>query len=424
MKIEPLFSRFGLCILACLFAHTAFAQANFQPGYISLNSGETLNGFVDYRPWRDSPTEIAFKASKNAEVQVFSPLEAQGFGLSDEVIYQSAIVQSASSPRETEHLPDNPDPVLSTDTVFLEVLISGPKSLFRHRNRFKNENFYILNDGRHEWLSFKKFLAKDGPNTFSAETRGYVKQLGQYLSGCAEVEEMLEETRHERKSLVALFKAWYGCQTAPPTFESNNYGIKLHAGVFGGAIMTDIGFGGDEIYDYLYEGTKSPSFNLTGGIYLDFAEGDYMSRWSLHNEFAWAAYELNVDFEEYISENNHQVYASRIRYGYVRMANMVRRQFRKGDQAFFFNAGVVTGLAIVAEHRRDRTRTSYGVTRGYNDPLFEQPRKMEVGVAAGLGYRIKGFGAELRYEMGNGMSSSVGLRTSTRRIQFLLSFGI
>lgn len=422
MNINYFFPRLGLCMLVCFLYTLLPAKGNFQPGHITLNSGETLNGLIDYGAWRQSPAQITFKSSKSAPEQVFSPLDARGFGLSDELLFQSAIVQSESSPRTASHLQHLPELVLDVDTVFIEVILKGPKSLFRHQNSFGNENFYIIRDGNYEWLTYKKFLAQEENITFVTENKGYLRQLGEYLSGCPGVKGLLKETRYKQESLVELFKTWYDCQPLPPAFQLNNRGIKLHAGVFGGMIMTKVKFSDINSSRQLAEGVGPPSFNLTGGVYVDLAEAVFVPRWSLHNEFSWAVFEIlhtkeGSDFSN-IQEDHHTY----VRHGYLRMTNMIRRHFPKGDQALFFNGGLTTGLVLVEENYQNRS--AFGVADDVKIPVFQESSKMEIGIAAGLGYLFKGFGAELRYERGLGMSSALASQFTTQRIQFLVSFGI
>lgn len=52
-----------LPVLLCV-AFQSLAQRNLQPGYIINNSGDTINGFVDYKEWYRNPYSVSFTETK------------------------------------------------------------------------------------------------------------------------------------------------------------------------------------------------------------------------------------------------------------------------------------------------------------------------------------------------------------------------
>ncbi len=61
---------------------TAFSSVlapRIYPGKITTSSGDTLDGFIDYRNWRKNPTEIVFRHQEGATLQNYTSFDIRAF---------------------------------------------------------------------------------------------------------------------------------------------------------------------------------------------------------------------------------------------------------------------------------------------------------------------------------------------------------
>jgi hypothetical protein len=117
-----------LLVLVLLTINTSiFAQVEFRPGYVILNSGDTLTGEIDFRDDKIMTKTCRFRENKKSEFREFSPIEIQGYRLTNGKYYIS------------QELPEG-------GRVFLEYLVNGKLSLYYDRDE-KGDHFYIKKEG-------------------------------------------------------------------------------------------------------------------------------------------------------------------------------------------------------------------------------------------------------------------------------------
>ncbi|MCS4434139.1 hypothetical protein [Aquiflexum gelatinilyticum] len=183
VKIILLFS------LLFILKNPVFAQSNFLSAKIVNAIGDTIQGEIDYRNWDKNPNKITFKSLDQKEILEFTPKDIQSFLVSDEV-YLSARV-------ETERIGNNQfdqSPTIETtlETVFLQTIIAGEKSLFLYKNEASRENFYIKDNGEYYLLKYKKYnkvqTVNGATRSYTAENKFFLGQLGAYLNGCPDIQ--------------------------------------------------------------------------------------------------------------------------------------------------------------------------------------------------------------------------------------------
>jgi hypothetical protein len=179
-------------------------------GEIVRNSGDTVSGLIDYRNWGKNPDKISFKETLNNEKTIFTPLEIISFTVSDE-LYVSGVVDIEKSPLNTNELNYNNTFDIIKDTIFLQSIITGEKSLLFVKNRYGNNNYYVESNGEYELLLYKKYLLED--NTL-VEKNYFLRQLQYQLGDCKEIQKQLEKTTYTYADLKRLYSAYYRCISA------------------------------------------------------------------------------------------------------------------------------------------------------------------------------------------------------------------
>lgn len=116
---------FCFCFFFFSFCH---GQKNFKPGYVVLNSRDSLRGEIDYGNWDYNPKTVTFREKGNT--QVYKIADLPGFGVDGEDVYQRYIVSFHNSPAELATAKKNFGEELITDTVWLRLLYTGEKKLY------------------------------------------------------------------------------------------------------------------------------------------------------------------------------------------------------------------------------------------------------------------------------------------------------
>lgn len=126
-----------------LLAHAGICQGFFKPGYIVLNTGDTITGEVEVKNWTINPETVSFKKENN--VRVYSVKELKAFGVDNEarltrygVTYQLA----SADPADAEEQFDQRE---TTRDAWLRVLYHSNFSLYE-LNTTKRKYFFIEDD--------------------------------------------------------------------------------------------------------------------------------------------------------------------------------------------------------------------------------------------------------------------------------------
>ncbi|MBC8985879.1 outer membrane beta-barrel protein [Pedobacter sp. N36a] len=136
--------RFFLFLLMAVPA-IGIAQSNFQKGYLVTNTGDTLRGYIDYREGLKTPASFVFKTELNsAAPKTYTLKDCTACHIDDMASYQRFLVNISLGSVELSKISALVDTTSRRDTVFLQVLQSGPNvTLYSYVDRIKTR-FYIL----------------------------------------------------------------------------------------------------------------------------------------------------------------------------------------------------------------------------------------------------------------------------------------
>ena len=104
------------------------AQSDYQAGYVVDLKGDTLRGLIKYERWDRNPRKVSFKSAAGSSNLDYYPTSIKSFSVSGE-IYEGGIVDVDQSPIKIRDLDNSPLPTYVKDSVFLQSLVSGEKSL-------------------------------------------------------------------------------------------------------------------------------------------------------------------------------------------------------------------------------------------------------------------------------------------------------
>lgn len=411
-------------ILYCFFTIFAYGQTNFVPGYIIDNNGEKISGFIDYRNWDINPSEINFKRDLEKVDGNYFPQSIKEFGVENDV-YISAATELELSPRNLNNLSDSAKLHLKKETVFLQALVLGEKSLYRHMTKSGFENFYIKQGNEITLLEYKKYKKYIQGKLVVKEIKNYANQLNAYLDHCKQIGKSLNNLKYNNKDLDKLFEDYYDlCSSETVNFSKGVLSMKYNLGFFGGITNTKVQFA-SVFFNYLTEVDFDVSRDYTAGIYFELVFPKYRQKWSMNNEILFTNFEINGEYIDVENENVSFTTRSKFAYTHVKLMSMIRYKYEIGSSRFFVDTGISNGLIVQEkENEKNEEINVYAEQRFRDGKGIEVIRKPEFGVLVGLGYGINRFSLECRYEIATGFSGIRDLAARTNRLYVLLGVNI
>ncbi|PKP31199.1 MAG: hypothetical protein CVT99_09860 [Bacteroidetes bacterium HGW-Bacteroidetes-16] len=420
METKKIIEKIALTLFAIIILQNTYSQENYLPGYILPQTGDTLHGYIDYRNWDRNPDKISFRNKLSGEKHIYSPMDIEGFSVLDER-YESAIVQSESSPMSTGALEHDADLEFTIDTTFLQTMITGKKSLYFYMNNFGKEQFYIKQDSSYELLVYKRYLREvDGVDGIG-ENKRFIGQLTIYLADCPKIQSKLNNTEYRKKSMENLFLYFYNCTNSEVNFQKKTEKISVEIGVLGGLTLTSLKFKGTN-FDYLVNANYNQSVNFSTGIFFDVILSRNQAKWSIYNELTLTSYNVAGRVEEYWHENRYIITHTKFAYTYLNVNNMVRYKYPIGGVFVFLNGGISTGFTINETNYKKVESTFFDIQTVEEGNAIDGTRKLEIGYILGIGIKYKRFSFETRYDAKNGMSEYTDLKSTTKRYYFLLGY--
>ncbi|MCB8994688.1 MAG: hypothetical protein H6538_03665 [Bacteroidales bacterium] len=408
MKINSLIRKAALSFISVLILQSSFCQENYFSGQIIELNGDTINGFIDYQNWKKNPEEIHFMHEIGSIHFTLLPKDIRGFNVADES-YESAVIKSETSSDKTDQLTFNRDLHFETDTVFLQTMVKGEKSLYFYENKSGKDQFYYKTDTSYELLVYKRYLKKQDSNTIIVENNLYKGQLAAYLHDCPEVQSRLRYIHYDQQSLESLFNYYYSKTMAKVNFQKTTEKLKTEFGILAGASISTLKFK-SYYFNYLENTNYGQSLNFTGGLFFDLIFPRNFGKSSFCNEFIYTTYKLDG---KAIDNANHTRYTE-FGYSYIKLNNMLRYRIPVNNTFLFFNAGLSNGIAINEINNQKTDGLESGRALNYT-------RNHEQGFLFGGGIKDHNFSGEIRIERGNGMSIESATKSTT--IRYYLLFG-
>ncbi len=408
-----------------LFALTfngAIAQEKFLPGYVENADGERIAGFIDYRNWENNPKQITFKQEEQGKKQVFKALDIAEFGVKDEV-YVAAIVEKEITANVTYGLSKSPELEVRIDTVFLQSLVSGEKTLLGMKASGK-QNFYIKEGNNYVLLQYKWYMTEQQGRQLKAENKMYKRQLATYLGDCPTMITPLEGASYTTKSLESVFMKYYACNDKMPEFQKVREKVVTEMGVLAGVSSTSLTFESDRVVQDIVNYNFPTATGAAGGVFVDFVLPRNNRKWSFYNELFYSAYEVSGGFQDMKNENDYRNVAGDLGYSYLKINNMVRYRYPIGSFKIFVNAGISNGLAMRETNKNSTFTKFYSSETSQEGKILAETRNYEQGFLFGAGAVTGRLTAEFRYERANGMSVYTLLSSRVERYFLLIGYRI
>lgn len=338
MKLIP-----RLLVLLTLFPCIVFAQANFKPGYILKNSGDTVKGYINYREWSNSPKSIEFKALPgDAKATVYQPVQLQAFGITGMDKY---ITYKGPVTMDDNVFPGLP-PVLDTttrvDTLFLQVLYQGqPLSLFSQRDEHKTRFFIQENNKQLVELKYHQYYSEAQQVTsISPYTRLLTRLSAKYNPTQTSIYSSIQRSKFSGNDLLTITKLINN--DTVKTVNAGTSGTRFFAGV--ALYRTTTKFSGDNPF------TSSPSSSYVPRINagFDYFPNKYTQRFILRMELGLSAISPSFTRSGY-----SVVYKYRFKQYTISLTpQAIYNVYSKDDFKAYLGAGVILNNSINTKQSR------------------------------------------------------------------------
>ena len=228
--------RIVLFLLAAMPA-AAFAQANYQPGYILKNSGDTVKGFINYQEWAYSPMSVEFKLNKtDNETQEFSPGKIKGFAVYGVENYASFVGLLSMNKNIFPDIPTGLDTTRKPGEIFMRQLATGDHLiLYANAEIHKNRFFIAEKDGAVAELKYNEYYGATNSeevvdNLFRGQLTLYVYK---YNNGDKSLLASIADVRFEERDLLNIVDKINNIAPGSKTDTLRN-NIKTKTRFFGG----------------------------------------------------------------------------------------------------------------------------------------------------------------------------------------------
>lgn len=241
--------KFFIATLLSVWTCCVFGQADFRQGYIITHNGDTLHGLLDYREASRRYRVCTFKTSAEAQSKEFGPEEIQGYRFLQSGFFVSESIEVDGK---------------GSQAVFLEVLVAGRMSLFRHEN-----DFFVSKDDSllHKLVHNKHRATKHGRLTI-VDIKRYIGLLEVLMADRPDMKTAIQRVTISEHKLTELVKAYNGLHDAPVTvYKSRLPYTHASVGIMGGANISRMQLPVDDpLYEYLrspFEISRSAVFGLS-----------------------------------------------------------------------------------------------------------------------------------------------------------------
>ena len=407
---------FGLLIIGLFITFFVQAQEYFIPGYIINNNDDTITGQINYRFLSNNPEYITFKSSTDSFGIKYKPSDIKEYSIFRKN-YKSAYVEIDTTEKNNDRnkITESFNVETKMDSVFLQALILGEKSLFLHSSSTNNDNFYIKTDSSYQLLYYKKYKKKVNGETKYYDNKKYVGQLMVYLKSCPTLGTEISNTDYKKESLMRVFKNYHICMSEEPDLESKSIALylltnyfKADFGVLGGVTNSSITFIEESTtsalpYQYLLVNNYKNSINPTFGIFLSIEPNKSKIKYTVHNELLHRKYSFSSNFNLNYNLTDYSTYSFGFDYTLWNLNNILQLRKNIGNTFVYVSGGIshnfltidYSNYRSVEIVRDDITTTSTG--RAFTTADYT------MGYNLGAGIKYKNLFGEFRYESDNGM---------------------
>lgn len=409
-------------LLTLLFIINNLSAQKFNPGYI-VSNGDTTRGFISFDANFQTPEEFLFKNDLGAN-------STQNINKSNSELVsvngRTFVNKGYRIPKpidQTTVFNETPKLTYLDKTGFVELLISGSKSLFQFVDDDGNTNFLIQTEQGLIYLIHQNYRLRTENGIIDKSIDLYKGQLSGMLSDCSKIKSTLSKLRYSSKSLMSLLESYYKkCTEEYSDVFKTNYKKKIvDFKLLAGTTVNQLKFletTDKHIEATNFKKTMSLSYGLSAAIPLDRKQNYLVDISAL-----FTSIKAEGDAKIYYSNNSYSRETNtEVEVNHIKLQLVPHYSFTKEKLTFFFGAGFSWGFGKEVENKITQVFDSDLTTATTYRKAYYYFNEIEAGVLGSAGLKYKDLSFNLRYEIGDGLSSEENVRTQTRRLYLLLGY--
>lgn len=377
-------------ILFMVGSLSAFAQINFQAGYVIFNDGQRTECEIRNVDWDSNPTSFQYRVA-GGEPKEGTLENTKEFGITGGATFVRFSGDIDRSSDIADRLSVQHNPEYKRETLFLRLLVQGKAILYEYIDTPLKRYFYAVDGGEPKQLIYKRYMQQaTGPSGsyqtgYAATNAAYKQQIFNDMKCASITEKKLKQLDYKRSDLMKVFSEFNECtgtavQSNEATERKTTTHISLRPGLFFNTFSVN---DGSSKADF----ESKPAFRL--GLEIEFVLPFNNGLWAATFEPAYQSYSstyntATIDYQAFDLNFNARRYL-----------------FINENGSMYLNFGLSYGFAL-------------GGDAGIKG-ISVLPLKISTGAnwAAGLGYRKDQFSAELNYAFGRGLLGDYLLYTSS-----------
>jgi hypothetical protein len=398
-----------LCLIAIFcISQIGYSQSDFREGFIVNLNQDTTIGLIKYKEGNATYRSCQFKKNASQDIVLYAPDDITGYGFENDKFFQSKKIETS---------------VQGSESVFLEVLISGKVILYKYENVFYIEKT-------------EQGLLKLSNKTTNAETKevtqstSYLGVLNILLKDCPEISQSrIFNTSFNEKSLTDLVEKYNKSMNSPMViYKQNKPWIHARVGITGGLISSKITLeSNNDAFTHLgtFERLNSP----VAGFSVELSLPRINEKVSVITNFLFCSstYELHREDELFHKITNDYV---TIDMSHLKIPIGLRYTFQGRKLSSFINFGLSQTITLNSESDWTRTVENITLFDTYQHDQALEISKTQAGIWGGAGISksiSKGLNVyiELRYEKTDGINAEDFIlveEANVKNILFVIGF--
>ena len=254
LKKQSLLLLFLFCI-----SQAGYSNPKLFPGYYIDLKGDTVRCNIEFNDWNLNPKTIRLQAGN--ELKEFGPEDIMGFGVTGYSNYVSARVSYHTNPISGPDLPAIYSDSVVTKASFLQVLETGPYSLYV---LIFPQRIYLFNSSPDRPISELVYRVKMDNDSLQ-EDQSYKQQLVNLLMNEGLSEKyfgQVSKFSYNSSQIASLFRILNGTHTRVWTKKKSDGDFQIE--LFVGAIRNSFPTSFDGVYSKSNQ--FDPSYSPSGGI--------------------------------------------------------------------------------------------------------------------------------------------------------------
>ena len=366
----------SLLFLLLTFFTAAFSQIRFEKGYIINNKDEKSEVLIKNEDWSLNPTNFIYKNSEDGSELTAKIENVKEFGVynfSKYVRFTGPIDQSRD---DLQDLGSEKNPKWLEQTVFLQQLAEGKRSLYSYNNSKILRFFYEDGDTKITQLIYKRYLGENSSNIYI--NNEFRSQLANSFAGDVDGDKF-DNLPYKAQSLTNLFKKYnLSDSVLKSDSEKSSFNLYLKPGISFNSAKFQIS-GGSNL-DTNFESKLSPRF----GLQLEFILPTRRNKWSVFVEPTYQTYKQE--------SKNAGLSPAMIEYSSIELPIGVRYYMFLNKDAKLFLEGFVN----VADFQIGENYITYQIPGTSAEKTYELQSQVTIGGGIGFSYKNK-YSVSARY---------------------------